>query len=112
MNQKPGPLAVWLYGSVSTGRDRPSSDIDIAIVDSEDIAARQVDDPLTNQIIELADESGLHASIIYLRNNDIRRLRASGDPFWTNLEREAVPLFGPSPSSIATGGNQEGPKGE
>jgi predicted nucleotidyltransferase len=94
---EPNPAAIWLYGSVAAAQDNPLSDIDIAIIEGDS----PTNDSLARGIVDAAEKYSLHASIIILNGDDIERLNTTEDPFWRNLHDQAVPLTGPSPTSLS-----------
>lgn len=90
--------SAWLYGSVARGTDEPRSDMDVALVlarDSVD-ASRQVRDAV--QV--LGERLGVHISPVVLAPTDLARL-TPGDPWWSELRRDAKVLKGVAPDKEA-----------
>lgn len=92
--------SAWLYGSVARGTDEPRSDMDLAMVLTDDSvdAGRQVRDAM--QV--LGDQLGVHISAVVLTPADLARLPAD-DPWWTEVSRDAQVLKGASPAREAAG---------
>jgi hypothetical protein len=90
--------SAWLYGSVARGTDEPRSDMDIALVLVEDSvdASRQVRDALQG----LGDRLGVHISPVVLTPTELARL-LPGDPWWSEVVRDAKVLKGISPAKEA-----------
>jgi predicted nucleotidyltransferase len=72
--------SAWLYGSVARGTDEPRSDMDIALV--------------------LGDRLGVHISPVVLTPSELARL-PPGDPWWSEVLRDAKVLKGISPAKEA-----------
>jgi predicted nucleotidyltransferase len=90
--------SAWLYGSVARGTDEPRSDMDIALVLADDSvdASRQVRDAM--QV--LGDRLGVHISPVVLTPSELARL-PPGDPWWSEVLRDAKVLKGISPAKEA-----------
>jgi predicted nucleotidyltransferase len=92
--------AAWLYGSVSRGEDGPYSDIDVVFIDSTgNPEAMKV--KLREVLRGAQDALRFTASIIVLNAADIVRLAENGDPWWSTMTQNAVPLAGAGPATIA-----------
>lgn len=94
---KPMPIAVWLYGSVARGDDRPDSDIDVAILSPIGHASAQ-EMALTDALYPFLGELTSRMSIIGMTRTDIRRMKRNRERIWTEIQRDAVPIFGPAPA--------------
>ena len=95
----PDALAVWIYGSVARGQDGPGSDLDVVVVLPEDeleSAIQRYRSALAPQL----DREMVHLSVIGLSVGDIQRLADTDDPWWRNLEADAIPISGPSPAML------------
>jgi predicted nucleotidyltransferase len=95
MAQRLGAEAVWLYGSVARGLDRPGSDLDIAVVcaDEERLA---ISDALRDQL----DIPGpVEPSIAVFGRSEVRRLDRERDPLWRAIKQDAVVVMGASPEA-------------
>lgn len=90
--------SAWLYGSVARGEDAPHSDIDIAVVMDDPHAGAT--EPLREAIMRLEDSMLLHVSLVSLAPADVARL-SRGDPWWSELSRDAQVLIGVSPQEEA-----------
>lgn len=94
-----GAEAVWLYGSVARGDDSAGSDVDVAVViDAPDV--EDVVDGIRARLREREDALGISVSIVGIGPADVVRL-SGGDPWWSSLVREAIPLAGPDPERLA-----------
>lgn len=98
VGMKPQPVAVWLFGSVARGEDRPGSDIDVAILSPEGQSSRQ-EQALVDALMPFLGELTSRMSVIAMTRDDIRRMRRRRDKLWAELRRDGVPLFGPAPTA-------------
>jgi len=90
--------AVWLYGSVARGEDATGSDVDIVVVSARDDVERVVGE--FRERLRVAEERlSFTASVAGLDSADVDRLSRS-DPWWTEVERDAVTIAGPSPTDL------------
>lgn len=96
----PDLLAGWLYGSVATQKDRPQSDLDIAIVTAKGARSR-LKDQLSTKTAVMGKLLAVKPSIVALDADDLIRL-ARGDPLWDEFVRHALPLKGPRPVELLT----------
>jgi predicted nucleotidyltransferase len=93
-------LAVWLYGSTARGEDIATSDIDIVVVAPPESRQRVVSN-LRERLQPAENTLFFTASVVGLDIDDVRRLQASQDPWWANVIRDAMPLLGPDPLTLA-----------
>ena len=96
----PDVIAVWIYGSVARGEDRPGSDVDIAVVSTAAERARVVD-TMRETLAAPAAKLGFVPSVIGLDPDDIRRLAREHDPWWRGVVADAIVLAGPRPDEFA-----------
>lgn len=98
----PPPLAVWQFGSTARREDRQESDFDIAVVWGDGASLRQ-----TGEFIDQLDAIGkrwaIRPSVIDFAVGDIKVASAAKTPFWQNLQRDYVRLFGRDPDEVARG---------
>lgn len=92
-----GVIAAWLYGSVARGEDRWDSDVDVAVVATDEGVKEKVREELSEQ----EDALRFSASIVGIDLNDVARLVRDDDPWWRQLLVDAVPLVGPEPHVLA-----------
>ena len=95
------PVALWLYGSVARREDGPTSDLDLAAVLATPGPERA--DRLRGARAAAAPAHAARLSVITLAVPDIARLAAEGEqgaPFWRELARDAVVLFGDAPADL------------
>jgi predicted nucleotidyltransferase len=90
--------AAWLYGSVARGADGPASDVDLALVVHG--AAGEAAEAVRERLRPLEDELRVTFSVVALSPADVLE-RATKDPWWTELERDAKVLKGGTPESVA-----------
>lgn len=95
----PAPWAVWLYGSVARGEDDAASDIDIALVTAAPESGAQAD-ALRDAVSRTRAASAERVSVITMAPADVRRAARAKTPFWDNLRRDAVVLFGDAPADV------------
>jgi predicted nucleotidyltransferase len=105
----PAPVALWLYGSAARGKDRPTSDLDLAAV------FQTTPDPGTGDRLREALAAAVPAyasrlSLITLSIGDVVRLAREDAQFWHELARDAVVLHGVAPVDLVeqTGGAPAG----
>ena len=94
---KPVPIAVWLYGSVARGEDEPGSDIDLAILSPTGHTGAQ-EMALGDALSPFMGELTSRMSIIGMTREDIRRMKRRRERIWKEIQRDAVPIFGPAPA--------------
>jgi hypothetical protein len=99
---QPGVLAVWLYGSVARGVDRPDSDLDILVI-AEPSERQRIIDVIRDGLFEPGNQHGFNPSLVGLEPADVSRLARDHDPWWEGASADAILLFGASPEEIATG---------
>lgn len=101
--RRPPVLAAWLYGSAARGDDATASDVDVAVVFDADRDTEAAVEPALNALREalapVERAQLVTLSLVGLSRDDVRRL-STGDPWWANVAREAVPLLGPAPSAL------------
>jgi len=96
---RPDVIAAWFYGSFARGEDRHDSDVDIAAVvdaDNQDAIAEAI----REQLRQDSDRLGFSPSLVSIGVDDVLRLSA-GDPWWMNVEAEAIPIKGLRPAEVA-----------
>lgn len=96
-----GVTAAWLYGSVARGEDGPDSDVDVVVVDASG-NARSATAKVREALHEKQDTLRFSASVVGLDRADIVRLASENDPWWVDIAKDAVPLVGPDPVSLAS----------
>lgn len=91
-----------LYGSVARRDSTTESDVDVLIVFPEHVDP----DARANIVLGLAERieelTGNAAQINAMGRGEYRRRDADGDPFLVNVQRDGIPLFGPSPDEWGT----------
>ena len=92
------PRAVWLFGSAARGDDAPGSDVDVAVVFAAGTPETALD-TVRAALHGVEDAERVAISVIGLWPDDVARLSA-GDPLWHALERDAIPLLGPTPGLL------------
>jgi predicted nucleotidyltransferase len=98
--QKPSPLAVWLFGSVARKEDTFSSDIDLAVVGRDKQQTQGYAAKLRETLSPIAERHLLRPSILPYDATEILGLRRENAAMWANLTRDAVPLYGPEPNAL------------
>jgi hypothetical protein len=93
-------VALWLIGSVARGEARTDSDLDLALV-AEPEALPRLADAFRDGLMAHAERIGFSPSVVALGTDDVARLAAQRDPWWTGITRDAVPLIGGRPEDLA-----------
>lgn len=99
-SREPGVLAVWIYGSVARGEDRPTSDLDIAVVTTEDRRGAIID-PMKEALHVSGEALGFRPSIVGITEQDVVRNVRDATPWWIEVARDALALLGPRPDELA-----------
>lgn len=87
--------SAWLYGSVARGEDGPRSDVDIALVVSQDDV--EVSHQVRDAVQALGDTLSLHFSAVVFTPAELAAIRKD-DPWWADVVRDAKVLKGLSPA--------------
>lgn len=99
---RPGLVAAWIYGSVARGEDRPTSDLDVAVVAAPgDAPAAEY--RIRETLLNAEEELVFRASVVALDTNDIVQLADQKDPLWADLRADAMPIFGDFPEVLLQG---------
>ena len=98
LKQRAGVRAAWLYGSVARSEDTPASDIDVALL----VSSPDVSDKVREDLMPIEDELKVHLSVTALTAQDLAALQ-DGDPWWSDLVRDARVLKGGRPETELKG---------
>jgi predicted nucleotidyltransferase len=96
---RPGLVAAWIYGSVARGEDRPSSDLDMAVVAIRGDAPA-IESRLRETLLSAEEELVFRSSVVALDTDDVVQLAEQSDPLWANLRDDAIPIWGDSPEIL------------
>jgi hypothetical protein len=96
----PHPAAVWMYGSVARGEDRPGGDLDLLLVVDDEAAVARVADAFRDEVAGVEAEHRVSISVVPVTRSDVLRLARTQDPFWKEILRDAIPLHGPPPEVL------------
>jgi predicted nucleotidyltransferase len=94
-----GLLAVWIYGSVARGEDRARSDLDIAVV-AEPAALSEVQETMRDRLIDAGSRLAFTPSVVAIDTKDVLRLAAANDPWWKDINRDAMTIVGDDPDRL------------
>ena len=94
MLAKHGPhlMAAWVYGSVARGEDTAQSDVDVALLVSDQAAAERVRDDLA----DLGAAQQLEISVVALTPSELAALPPD-DQWWTGVIEDGKVLKGVAP---------------
>ncbi len=91
----PAPDAVWIYGSVARGEDRPDSDLDVVVVAARPEHRASLEAHFRDALLELEDRWDLPStSVVVLTAEEVRNGVEAGESFYLDLREDAVPVFG------------------
>jgi predicted nucleotidyltransferase len=101
---EPTIIGAWIYGSFSRGEDRLGSDLDIAVLtEFRDTAAVE---RLRERLDEAGDRLRFAPSVVRIDLADVARM-SGGDPWWSNLVREAIVIKGGRPETLVPTGKEQ-----
>jgi len=93
-----GVRAVWIYGSVARSEDAPRSDLDLAIVTTASVA--RLTESFRDALSPEAKRLEFSPSVVGLRLTDIEMLIVNDDPWWHDVLRDGIPVYGPPPRVV------------
>lgn len=95
-----GLLAIWLFGSVARREDTFRSDVDIALVAKTDDEALTLAHELRTAMETVAAEFTLRPNVVPFSAVAVGEMAATNDPMWSELVKDALPLYGARPESL------------
>lgn len=99
------PVAVWMYGSVARGEDRPGSDLDLAVLASSASDRQALGDEFRDALADLEDRWSLPpCSVVVVTEEEVREGIDGEEEFYLHLRDDAVPVFGELPFETLTRG--------
>lgn len=97
----PSPLAVYVYGSVARGQDRPDSDLDILVVaDNEAVDVSHVTRAMRDALQEPSERIGFLPSVVGLSLNDITRYMDDANSSWKETLSSVLVVTGKAPAGM------------
>jgi predicted nucleotidyltransferase len=109
--QKLKPLAVWLFGSVARKEDTFSSDIDLAVIGRDKRQTQVYAATLRDALSPIAERHSVRPSIVPYDATEIVGMPGENPGMWSNLTRDAIPLYGPEPDALRNHLRQRRQKG-
>jgi len=94
-------FSLFIYGSAARGDDGPESDLDIGLVARAENLAEVVEG-VREALREPAERLGFLPNVVGLDFKDVRRLARDDDPWWKNIELDAIVLSGSRPENLVT----------
>lgn len=95
----PAPVAVWLYGSVARGTDRPDSDLDLVVIVESPGQRSRLGDVFREAALELEETWSLPpVSVVVVTKEEAEKGMRDAEEFYTNLRKDAVPVYGQLPT--------------
>jgi predicted nucleotidyltransferase len=95
-----GLVAAWIYGSVARGLDRETSDVDVAVV-GEPQETPRIEQAMRETLREAEGKLAFTASVVAIDTNDVLRLDATRDRWWTDVAQDNLPIAGDPPDVLA-----------
>ncbi|MGH6929102.1 MAG: nucleotidyltransferase domain-containing protein, partial [Dongiaceae bacterium] len=89
-----------LYGSVARGLDRGTSDVDVAVVGEPQDTPR-IEKTMRETLREAEGRLAFTASVVAIDTNDVLRLDATNDRWWTDLAQDSLRIVGDPPDVLA-----------
>lgn len=90
------PSGAYLFGSAARGEGGMNSDIDVLVVYATSRAADAGEDEQSELAESIARWSGNRAQIVTMTLAEVARAAAGGERLVADIERDAIPLVGPS----------------
>jgi predicted nucleotidyltransferase len=106
-SERLGAAAVWIFGSVARGEDRPDSDIDIAVATPPHIDVA-IEEALRDALRRLEK---VRSSVVVVDPPLISRLDREQDPWWVALKRDAITVMGIAPENYLAWARRQEAKG-
>lgn len=102
---EPSPKAVWVYGSIARGEDRPGSDLDLVVVAPTSGDRQTLGDVVRDALADLEDRWDLPpCSVVVVTEREVREGVDAEEEFFLRLRDDAVPVFGQLPFETMTRG--------
>ena len=88
---KPHIIAIRLFGSRATGKERPDSDYDLCLVVTDDFSATDKD-ALYEVVMDILLDTGRLVSLKIFRQQAFERLRSLQTPFIRHVLTQGIPV--------------------
>jgi predicted nucleotidyltransferase len=99
LSNKPGVLAIAMFGSTARGEARPQSDVDLFVIVEDPQQEDAVYDALLDSAKRLWERYGARISPVVLSESRWLKQVEDGDPFTNSVLREAVLITGVIPTT-------------
>ncbi len=91
--------SLWIYGSVARKEDGSESDLDVGLIVDRDHLSEIVE-AVRENLREQSQRLSFVPNVVGLDLEDVVRLAADSDPWWTTTIVDAVVLIGDRPENV------------
>ena len=100
---RPKPLNITLFGSIARGSGGPDSDIDLAVIRPDGIAAEDPDwvESMIRWEDDVRSASGNTVNVIEVTDGELRSSLRSRASFWREVAEQGITVMGRSISELA-----------
>jgi len=112
LRRKPDILAVWIFGSVAMGRDKPGSDVDLFVLTSSEKRIEPIRERLADCLTTWRRQFGADVRPIVMSYGTVSTQLHTRDKFLTNALRHARVVMGEIPKELRIGKANDNTQGQ